>query len=257
LWLVPFLLSVPVLIIISILAHLVIRPFGGPFHNRLTASPQYPLGWIKAFARFYKRRTQLQATEALEHDNRTPILLLRSFADDGVNYVPLEIQQSAPRLASLHHLRFQLEEKIARELSRKGPPIAIGAPGETLPPVGAYRQYCSEAEWQAVVLSRIAEARAVVVIASQTKWVSWELDQIVRNKHIGKCMIFFPPLTPDVHAKRVETVLRAISPDASADIAAFGVVALLFHPSGHITAVVDQKQAKQSYVLAAQAGLAL
>jgi hypothetical protein len=35
-------------------------------------------------------------------------------------------------------------------------------------------------------------------------------------------MIFFPPLTPDVHAKRVETVLRAISPDASADIAAFG-----------------------------------
>ncbi len=256
LWCVPLLLSVPPLLFISFLGHLLVRPFGGPFHNRLSLSPQYPIGWIKAFVRFYKRKTQLQAKEALAHDGRVPILLLRSFADEGVTYTPPEILQQSPRLASLETFRFQLEDCLARELSRKGPPVAIGAPGELLPPVGAYRQYCSEDEWRAVVLSRMAEAQAVVVIASQTKWLSWELDQIVRNNHIGKCMIFFPPLTPDAHADRVEAVLRAISPNAPADIAASGLVALLFHPSGPVTAVVDQKQSKQSYVLAVQAGLA-
>jgi hypothetical protein len=154
-------------------------------------------------------------------------------------------------------LRFQLEEKIARELSRKGPPIAIGAPGEDLPPVGAYRQYCSEAEWQGVVLSRMAEAQAVAVVASQTKWLSWELDQIVRNNHVGKCMIFFPPLEPAAHAERVDAVLRAISAflPPGEPILALGLVALLFRPSGSVIAVVDPKQAKQSYALAAQAGL--
>jgi len=227
--------------------------------NALSLAPQYPVGWIKDFMRFYKQRTQLGVKEALAYDKRAPILLLRSFDDDHIAYAPWELQERSPRLASLNTLRFVLEEALAKELSRKGPPIAIGAPGEVLPPIGAYRQYCGEAEWQGVVLERMSEAQSIVVIASETRWLSWELEQIAKNNYVEKCMLFFPPLEPFAHADRVTAVSRAISsflpPAASTTITAPGLVALLFGSSNSITALFDKTQSKESYILAVQAGL--
>ena len=89
-----------------------------------------------------RKLSRPDAAILLAADERAPIVLLRAFQDD---------EKSVKRRSVLARLlfwgfggRIRLEEAIAGELSRFGPFVAIGEPGERLPDLGAARAYFSE-----------------------------------------------------------------------------------------------------------------
>ena len=90
-----------------------------------------------------KQYAALQAGEMRRHDTRPPVILLRSFGDDviGVDRSPTV---NTP-LSSWDSKALTLEEVIERALWIAGPVIAIGKPGEKLPPAGAARGTCPTA----------------------------------------------------------------------------------------------------------------
>jgi len=125
-----------------------------------------------------RKLSRPDATTLLEADERAPIMLLRSFQDDEKS---VKRRSALARLLFWGFSRVRLEEAIAGELSRFGPFVAIGEPGERLPDLGAARSYFSDGEWQAAVLDWIGRARTIVVIAGKTRSVRWELQQVVAS----------------------------------------------------------------------------
>ena len=131
-------------------------------------SPSSPLNRL--------RRWSKDAGSALQRDERRPVLLLRSFADETVKGVLWQGARS-------------METVVGPVASRRGPFIAIGIPGELAPSGEAYRSYLSDAEWQAAVLAWMEQSQRIVVILGRTPWVRWELDQIVARGHIEKTIV--------------------------------------------------------------------
>lgn len=116
-----------------------------------------------------RRYLQLPANKALALDRRTPILYLRPFAED---------------LRKMSFGRpYTYEETLVSILDDAGPVIALGKPGERLPPLGAIRVYITDAglgsDWRSQIRNRLAEARLVVIQAGTTKNLLWELDAAV------------------------------------------------------------------------------
>jgi len=118
--------------------------------------------------RIAKQYPALQAGELRRGDTRPPVILLRSFSDDviGVDRAPTV---NTP-LSSWDAKALTLEEVIERALWRAGPVVAIGRPGEKLPPAGAAREYVLDGEWQA----RVGELIAAKIECSlqPTQWTS-------------------------------------------------------------------------------------
>jgi len=93
--------------------------------------------------------------QVLKYDTRAPILFLRSFADD--------------RIMSME------EREMAMLLNKDwGPVIAIGKPGDELPPLGASRLYVADEDWQKVVGDLIQKAALVILLAGRTAGLAWE-----------------------------------------------------------------------------------
>ncbi len=165
-----------------------------------------------------RRLSQPNASRLLQIDERSPILLLRSFADDAKQ---IRAKGLAMRVLFLGMLgRKRLEAAIADELSRLGPFIAIGQPGERLPRLGAARAYFSDDEWQSAVIDWISRARLIVMIAGRTPWVQWELRQIVRAGQLGKLLLLLPPGPAEDRRHRIELICEALDDRrlASADV---------------------------------------
>jgi hypothetical protein len=156
-----------------------------------------------------RKLSRPDATTLLEADERAPIVLLRSFQDD---------EKSVKRRSVLARLlfwgfggRIRLEQAIAGELSRFGPFVAIGEPGERLPDLGAARAYFSDDEWQAAVLDWIGRARTIVMIVGKTRWVTWELRQVIASGKLDRLVLLLPPDTPAGSAARRQLVAEALS----------------------------------------------
>lgn len=139
------------------------------------------------------------AKETRESDARPPIVFLRSFRDDAaISHVSTQIPRGFRDLALLsapanHPLTF--EEKLATAFARLGPFVAIGRPGESSPPPGAAREYCSQTEWQNSVLALMREARLICVLVDYTEGLSWEISQIVELGLCDKLVLTFMPAT--------------------------------------------------------------
>lgn len=100
--------------------------------------------------------------DAIRSDLRAPVLYLRSFATE--SWV------------------IESEQTLARVLSEIGPFVAIGNPGDTLPPLGAARfyerQFASDGrDWQVFVREMLGRAALVFVVPSTTAGLGWELTQ--------------------------------------------------------------------------------
>jgi hypothetical protein len=133
---------------------------------------------------------QPSAADLLKLDDRKPILLLRSFIDDErLNYLK----------AWISLFDASLEDRLARHFARLGPFVAISAPSEdefALAPtvLGATRLRLSDAEWQDQVLRWIIDSNVILLMIGRTKWVRWELEQIIRNNALDRLVICFPPI---------------------------------------------------------------
>jgi len=141
-----------------------------------------------------RRRDQIILTD------KPPVLLLRSFVDDVAGIPPNAL---FPRLFWRPK---RLEETIGEELTRAGPFVAIGKPGERLPQIGAHRRYVADSQWQELVKSYIACSQSIILIAGKTMWVQWELANIVAQRRVGQLLIVFPRITDIDRAERWENL---------------------------------------------------
>jgi hypothetical protein len=147
-----------------------------------------------------KKMTVKTPEETELDDPRNPVLYLRSFTDDGVAATvversPLEIgiMRTPPRLTE--------EEIIANELSRIGPCVAVGSPGERLPSLGMARRYYGNDEWQEEVQKLMQRAELVVMRATGglTPGFLWELEEAVKIVNPKKLLIILPFAIEDEH----------------------------------------------------------
>jgi hypothetical protein len=106
-------------------------------------------------------------------DRRDPVLYLRSFVRDDDEASPLKESEH------LFGLRRSHEEKVVAALAQIGPVIAVGRPGEVLPPLGASRAYFEEDTWEADVRDLISRARLVVFRPGRTPGLERELRMVL------------------------------------------------------------------------------
>lgn len=157
------------------------------------------------FLRIISRRLyQLNYERISTKDLRSPILYLRSFRGDSV---PLEADWKE-RLFNLIDIRFRprkIESIVHAELSKYGPLVAIGKPGEKLPPLGAARKYIKNEDWKNVVQDLTENSKLVAISVDDTEGVLWELKNVRSSKLSGNLILLFPPITHD--EKNLEKVI--------------------------------------------------
>lgn len=135
------------------------------------------------------------AERPLLRDPRNPVLYLRSFVDDRSASSPVTgVQQ----VEVLHQSLAQVftgdaeEEILASELNRIGPCVAVGVPGERLPPIGAARMYFEDDEWEEGVRTLMRRPELVVMRAGTTRGFLLELEMAVRSLDPRKLIILLP-----------------------------------------------------------------
>jgi hypothetical protein len=201
-----------------------------------------------------RRAAQPTAAAQLGADLRPPVLLLRSFKDDR-----LIVTEKIMAMLDLD-IRVHFEEGLATRLKQFGPFIGIGAPGESLPQIGAARAYLPEDQWQETVVRWIEDAGVIAMIAGNTPSVQWELSQIVSRNLTSKLVVFLPPAqsqSSDLTHERSARWQRLLEPfGATPWIAQLGaidataVLALMFAPAGRIVAVRCKSELMQDYEVA-------
>jgi hypothetical protein len=168
--------------------------------------------WLKLY-NYGGRLSAPSAADVLAKDKRPPILLLRSFDDDHV--------EVSSRDKSSRELMWFLGQKPAatfevvleRLLKTAGPVIAIGRPGESLPPLGAARLWVSNDEWQARVMELLGKCQRVVMIMGEIEGrpgLTWEFQRLLECGSPEKVVFVVPPVSEEVAAERWERY-RALS----------------------------------------------
>ena len=204
---------------------------------------------IYARSYFQPRVEDLFATDA-----RMPIVFLRSFADD-------EKMGNQGLDSSL--IDFSLESSLGGHFSRLGPFVAVGAPRDKLPHLGAARAELSDDQWQGTVLGWMDRAQIIVLMAGVTHWVNWELQTIVGRGHAGKLIVVFPQshlFLPwrrrrdlDARLAAVRGVFAGTPWEAglgSISTAASRLRSLVLEPDGHVIVVTSRVRTRASYHLA-------
>jgi hypothetical protein len=145
---------------------------------------------ITQFVRELRSRLARSASALAEKDNRAPILLLRSFRDDGIL---VENERFwGDKLLGINK-RVRLEEVIAETLYPYGPLIALSNPEDELPPLGAAKENVADCHWQLKVQQYMRQAWKIVFIVGNTPSLRWEINQILSSGLLEKCLFVFPP----------------------------------------------------------------
>jgi hypothetical protein len=117
---------------------------------------------IHSLFRHAKRYRTRHALQVLLKDPRPPLLLLRAFRDDFRELHGFWSEGGALTFNSPVTRTF--EEFLYETFSRCGPVVAIGRPGETLPPLGASRLWVRDKDWRLVVDGLLKEAQYTIMI---------------------------------------------------------------------------------------------
>ena len=199
------------------------------------------------------RRIRLDARGQMQADARPPVLLLRSFKDDQARLRPIGF------LSLLQLRRIRLEEAVGREAGSFGPFIAVGAPGESLPELGAHRAYLGDGEWQRTVLDWIDRSTVVLMIAGSTPWVAWELRALRDAAALTKLLLLLPPGQTEDREARLRLVRECLSGSpwaaglAAADLSR--AIAVRFRPGGGIVVLEGAHGTERDCRLAVRVGL--
>jgi len=198
-----------------------------------------------------RRHLAESSVEAQRRDTRPPVLLLRSFADDAVTVFPSLGLFLTKTGNTLEHV---LEEK----LRAYGPVIAIGRPGEHLPPLGAAREYVAGETWRERIGELIGQARLVVVVMGASEGLVFEYDQLAAHGAIDKIVLVIPPDDVGPLQERWERFVRhALVGRTIAPPPLQGVVVALFPDGQRPTYVVHPKRRAEAdhYSLGLEAAL--
>jgi hypothetical protein len=221
-------------------------PLGGALAGAITSVAV--LAGVAA-ARHAAALAQPSVDELRAVDRRRPVLLLRSFRDD-----QLLAWQRMRRFPVAFDRRKRFEQALARTLQQLGPLIAVGAPGERVPQLGAARSYLLDAEWQDKVLTWMHESLAIVMIAGPTEWIRWELHRAVERRLENSLLILLPPDRAAQRHARWQNICAALADTAwSQALAAVDVEHLLacrLKPDGRVWAITSRSNLAQDYQLA-------
>jgi hypothetical protein len=142
-----------------------------------------------------QRWRALEARILRQLDPRPPILLLRSFGDDGLRLRRSRLRSMLAWIAPGRTRGLTFEHFLSRALLPIGPLIAIGEPAEKLPPLGAGRDYYQDWEWRDAVRGLMCEARLVLVIAHATHNLAWEIETLLAEGLPEKTVLLLPPVS--------------------------------------------------------------
>ncbi|MBI1916400.1 MAG: hypothetical protein HYS12_16955 [Planctomycetes bacterium] len=165
-----------------------------------------PLLWIGAFViggigmalqGAGRKMFAARAVEQIRGDTRPPTLLLRSFADDEMIVPGQSPLKGGIYMAPLGGMDETLEQQTARVFSAVGPVIAIGRPGERLPPLGFGRMWVRHDRWKQVVQRLLAECQRVIMFLGDLKGrdgLEWEVDQVFTHCRPEQVILIVPPV---------------------------------------------------------------
>jgi hypothetical protein len=142
--------------------------------------------WVGAF-----RLLAPRAETLLRRKRRRPVLYLRSFRTD----VAARSWEASSALFGglLGWLPETHERALAKAVADVGPLVAVGRPGERLPPLGAARLYVREEwRWQQVVADLVAASQLVILRPGETDGFWWELRHLVANCDPKMVLIYLP-----------------------------------------------------------------
>jgi hypothetical protein len=185
------------------------RPGPSPFLDDLLGNSLFfggaALGvWVYTIG---KRMRQLSAAEATARDPRPPILLLRSFSDDHSLRVRKSGLLAGFNLTAVTGKTATFEEVLVKVFAAFGPVLAIGRPGEALPPVGAARAYVPEGkDWKEEVRALAKRSAWIVMVLGSSEGFCWELEMVLGLGSPEKVVIVLPPLSAGVLQPRWETL---------------------------------------------------
>lgn len=137
------------------------------------------LCYVHPFVRRFRgralQRRSRNASEVLRKALSPPVLFLRAFHSD-------QIVAPVPIATHLFELPFPTqEEKLTRLLAKYAPVIAIGRPGEALPPLGAARFYVNHALWKERVADILPLCSLIVWTTGVSPGLRWEIDRVRRS----------------------------------------------------------------------------
>jgi len=162
----------------------------------------WPIGffgsiWIaRKFEAMAQKRTRQSAAEAMARNNTdAPILFLRAFKNDQVR---LKKARTSPMRWLIGRIKPEhyLDHMLVEEFATYGPTVALGRPGQDVPPFGVWRSYFHDAtdvQWQAEVERLAVAARVIVMVADDGKGVAWELEHLGKAGHLCKTIFVAPP----------------------------------------------------------------
>ena len=214
----------------------------------------WPIAFIVALAlwRYARRHLSPEARFVLSLDRRPPVLLLRSFIDDASAVNPSDLS------ARISFGGKRLEEVAADAVKGISPFIAVGDPRSRLPPLGAFRANLPD-DWQTPVKEWIGGARAILLIAGTTEWVTWELQQIVAADALGRVLLLIPPGAPeDIDARWRHVAAHIGSPSLQSAMEAIDpkrVLAVRFTRDGGLQLLTASLRRERDYGLAVHVGL--
>ncbi len=150
------------------------------------------------------RRHSLQnVDETLQHDQRPPVLYLRSFLDDRLT---MSARTANGRVWAERFSPHTFEEVVCDHLWRYGPVVALGMPGDRLPPLGAVRNYFEGDEWRGGVLELMRKASVIVLALGRTESLQWELERLAASNLLSRTVVVVPPVKPDEVNQRWATL---------------------------------------------------
>jgi hypothetical protein len=163
------------------------------FQWRLMGFAFLALAWM-ALHSLGSRLRSTDALDAMQRDPRPPVVFLRPFrVDERTTQDAPQGDREGGERATMHSFKSSHENSIARALSKLGPFVAIGRPGERLAPSGgAARAYLSHEDWKPVVESLVRRAVAVVLQPEPSEGTLWELNLVARTVDRRRVLLLVP-----------------------------------------------------------------
>ena len=134
------------------------------------------------------------ARTVMAQDPRDPVVYLRPFGEDSrrVHGLPVGERHGGRVLTPYPSFPASWEIRIAAPLQGIGPFVSVGAPGDTLAPLGSARMYLADDEWQAQVESLVRRAAVIVLQPDATEGTRWEIGKVVQWVDPRRLLVIVP-----------------------------------------------------------------
>ena len=126
-------------------------------------------------------------------------LYLRAFETTGRLNVPLFLRLRKLSIGFNSLVTNDLESYVSQAISRVGPMVALGHPGET---IGAGRILTGEESWKTDIGTLMKRAKGILLVPSDRPGTLWEIDTLKQEGLLGKVIFVMPPCSTGDHDTR-------------------------------------------------------